>query len=241
GSRRRPRHWRKGCAGERRRGSRLASHPSRGGLWRAPPGHRRSLSANVWAFAATPSGRDLAHHNVFFASEPNSEFRAIAAGRPPKDPTLYICAQDRGGDDPPPTLDRFEMIANAAPVQTTTPPTEEEKTRCQTRAFMALERMGLTFSPEPELTALTTPPEFAALFPGSEGSLYGLSPEDMNATFKRPTARSAIPGLYLAGGGVHPGPGAPMATLSGLRAAETIGRDLASTSPSRRTVTPGGM
>lgn len=200
----------------------------------------RSLSANVWAFAATPDGPDLAHHNVFFASEPNSEFRAISAGRIPEDPTLYICAQDRGGGVTPPAIERFEMIANAAPTPSPSAPSQQEKDACQTRAFTALARMGLTFSPTPGAETLTTPPEFAALFPGSEGSLYGLSPEDMNATFKRPTARSAIPGLYLAGGGVHPGPGAPMATLSGLRAAETIAADLASTSTSPQTAMRGG-
>jgi len=31
-----------------------------------------------------------------------------------------------------------------------------------------------------------------------------------------------VPGLFLAGGTVHPGPGVPMATLSGRIAAQTI-------------------
>jgi 1-hydroxycarotenoid 3,4-desaturase len=31
-----------------------------------------------------------------------------------------------------------------------------------------------------------------------------------------------VPGLYLAGGGAHPGAGVPMATLSGKHAAEAI-------------------
>jgi 1-hydroxycarotenoid 3,4-desaturase len=34
-----------------------------------------------------------------------------------------------------------------------------------------------------------------------------------------------VPGLYFAGGSVHPGPGVPMATLSGRRAAECVALD----------------
>ena len=56
----------------------------------------RSLSAHVWTFAPSPPGPDLAHHNVFFGADPEAEFGTLAEGRLPEDPTLYICAQDRG-------------------------------------------------------------------------------------------------------------------------------------------------
>ena len=51
------------------------------------------------------------------------------------------------------------------------------------------------------------------------------------ASFARPGARSRIPGLYLAGGSAHPGPGVPMAALSGRLAAASLLADLASTEP----------
>jgi 1-hydroxycarotenoid 3,4-desaturase len=58
--------------------------------------------------------------------------------------------------------------------------------------------------------------------------------------FKRSGARTPVPGLYLAGGSVHPGPGVPMAAMSGQLAAATLLAHLDSTSRSRRVVISGG-
>lgn len=41
---------------------------------------KRSFSARVLSFAATPHGQDLAHHNVFFADDAIGEFRDLMAG-----------------------------------------------------------------------------------------------------------------------------------------------------------------
>ena len=200
----------------------------------------RSLSAEVWAFAARAEGPALAHHDVFFAAEPEEEFAAIAAGRPPAAPTLYLCAQDRGAGMPDPAgAERFEIIANAAPLTARTPQTEDEE-RCRRTTFETLERFGLRFDPAPGAAALTGPAGFEALSPGSAGSLYGRSPHGMTAALARPRARTALPGLYLAGGGAHPGAGVPMAALSGAHAAAAISRDRTSTSRSRRGATAGG-
>jgi 1-hydroxycarotenoid 3,4-desaturase len=198
----------------------------------------RSLSARVWTFAATPLGPELAHHNVFFGADPRAEFGPIARGHAPDDPTLYVCAQDRGAGLTPPEVERFEIIENAPPLPHAS---AEETETCRTRTFQALDRFGLRFSPVPPDGALTTPQGFETLFPASLGSLYGRSPSGMMAAFQRPTARTQVQGLYLAGGGAHPGAGVPMATLSGRHAAEAILTDLASTSKSPATATPGGM
>ena len=200
----------------------------------------RSLSAWVWAFAATPDGLPLAYHNVMFAADPSKEFDEIARGGMPSDPTLYVCAQDRAAA-PPQGAERFEIIMNAPPVSPEGVTSfDGEERQCRSRTFRTLERFGLTFSPEPASGALTGPGRFARMFPASRGSLYGLSPHGMMAAFRRPGARTALPGLYLAGGGTHPGAGIPMATLSGRHAAEAIIADRASTSRSARTAMPGG-
>lgn len=185
----------------------------------------RSLAAWVWAFAAEPKGPEMVHHNLFFCADPEREFLPVQRGLPPDDPTLYICAQDRRDLVPPVGPERFEIIMNAPPM---TAMAENEKERCLTQTFDRLERFGLTFSPRPDTTAVTAPAEFAQIFPASQGSLYGRSPHGLLASMARPRARSKVAGLYLAGGGAHPGAGVPMATLSGRHAAEAILKDLAS-------------
>ena len=203
----------------------------------------RSLSAYVWAFAARACGADLAHHNVFFNSTYQTEFDDIAAGRMPSEATLYVCAQDRGTGTAAGSsgIERFEIIMNGAPVRKDHKQEPEDFESCRIRTFDTLSQMGLEFDHLPPRTALTTPSDFAHLFPASAGSLYGLSPHGMMATFRRPVPRTKIRNLYLAGGGVHPGAGVPMALLSGQHAAEAIVTDRVSTSTSPRTATPGGM
>jgi 1-hydroxycarotenoid 3,4-desaturase len=89
--------------------------------------------------------------------------------------------------------------------------------------------------------AITTPKDFEILFPATGGALYGQAVHGPMASFRRPGARSRVPGLYLAGGSTHPGAGVPMAALSGRMAATTLLADFASTAPSRRTAMRGGM
>ena len=200
---------------------------------------KRSHSANVWSFRSTPSDIPLVHHNVFFCDPAKNEFAEIAEGQIPTDPTLYICAEDRGQAAHHPTDERFEIIMNTPPLTDRAAQPEDYET-CYTRTFPTLRRFGLTFSPEPGPDALTTAKSFGALFPGSAGSLYGQTPHGMTAALDRPTARTKIKGLYLAGGGTHPGAGVPMAALSGRHAAEAILTDRTSTSRSPKTATRGG-
>ncbi|MEM8871335.1 MAG: 1-hydroxycarotenoid 3,4-desaturase CrtD [Pseudomonadota bacterium] len=206
----------------------------------ARPRGRRSLSAWVWTFAAEVGHAPLEHHNVVFGDNSQAEFDDLfRVGRKPQDPTLYVCAQDRSAAavrGP----ERFQIIMNAPADGDICTPTEQEIRQCEARVFQRLTEAGLPLNPPVAENALTTPWDFAQLFPGTGGALYGTNPHSLMSTFHRPRARSEVPGLYLAGGGIHPGPGVPMATLSGRLAAAAIRADLASTSRSRRTAMPGG-
>jgi 1-hydroxycarotenoid 3,4-desaturase len=85
----------------------------------------------------------------------------------------------------------------------------------------------------------TTPADFERLFPATGGALYG---RRRTAGWPRSAGRGRqpVPGLYLAGGSVHPGPGVPMAAMSGRLAAAALMAHLASTSRSRRVAISGG-
>ncbi|WP_136644459.1 1-hydroxycarotenoid 3,4-desaturase CrtD [Tabrizicola sp. YIM 78059] len=200
----------------------------------------RSLSAWVWSFAAIPEGplaTDLVHHNIFFPADTSGEFGPLGRGDMPETPTLYVCAEDRSAGRPQ-GPERFEIIVNAPPGRTDQP---EDFARCHARTFQTLRMLGLRFLPEPGPQALTTPAMLDRLFPGSGGAIYGRSPEGTFAAFARPPARTKVPGLYLAGGGAHPGAGVPMAALSGRHAAEAVMADLTFPSMSGRTAMPGGI
>ena len=208
----------------------------------------RSLSAYVHAFAGQVSGPELCYHTVFFGYDPRAEFDELAHGRRPTDATLYICAQDRAEPKPRFGVERFEIILNGPPLDPTqgptlgpTPHSDEDIEACQTQVFTRLARFGLHFDPQPGPQSLTTPAGFAQLFPGSSGSLYGRSPHGLTAGLARPVARTAVPGLYLTGGGAHPGAGVPMAALSARHAVAAIMSDLALPSTSRRTAMRGGI
>jgi 1-hydroxycarotenoid 3,4-desaturase len=192
---------------------------------------KRSLSAWVWTFAAAPEGFGLEHHTVFFGEDYRAEFADIFERRhTPRSPTLYLCAQDRGAGLPPPSgPERLMMILNAPADGDGPPPDREEIEACQTRVFERLRRMGLRLAEPDPATALTTPWDFAKLFPGTGGAIYGAAPHGSFATFRRPMTRTRAPGLYLAGGGAHPGPGVAMSCLSGRLAAEAIMTDPVST------------
>ena len=203
----------------------------------------RSLSAFTIALAARLRGPELIRHNVFFSADYPAEFEAIRAGSIPERPTVYLCAQDRGDGAPSRTdgaVERALTIVNAPADGDRHRYTPEEIRTCEERTFRQLERFGLTVERPPGSTLATSPSDFADLFPGTGGALYGPASHGWMASFRRPGSRSRLPGLFLAGGSVHPGSGVPMAALSGRLAASSIMRDCGSTSRSTRTAMRGG-
>ncbi len=208
---------------------------------------QRSLSARTWCIEAEISGFPLAHHSVFFSDNYRKEFNQILQEfRMPDDPTIYICAQDRDSagarsdNGKKNKSERMLFIVNAAADGDIKTHRENETERCMDITLSTLEAHGMSIS-RPSLRSIaTSPQDFNDLFPHSGGALYGRASHGWTASFKRPGARTKIPGLYQAGGSVHPGPGVPMAALSGMLAAECLAADRALLPRSSPAVTYGG-
>ena len=110
--------------------------------------HERSLSALVTMMTAECSGFEMDRHNVFFSTDYAAEFRHIfGEHRLPAEPSIYICAQDRGIGKPPAGPERLQLIVNAPPTGDGSPPTPEEMEQCQTATLAVLARCGLTLKP----------------------------------------------------------------------------------------------
>lgn len=190
----------------------------------------RSLSAMTWSMVAKTDGFPLSRHSVFFSRDYTREFKDIfERGEVPEEPTVYVCGQDRiddearlgdGGEE------ELLVLVNAPPIGDRKPFDAAEIARCAERTFGVLERCGLRIRQQPDKTTVTTPADFNRLFPATGGALYGRASHGWTASFERPGARTKIPGLYLAGGSTHPGPGVPMAGLSGRAAAASLVADL---------------
>ena len=204
----------------------------------------RSLSAVTWSLLAQVNGPGLHVHNLFFQPHYPSEFESIFQRNGlPERPTVYLHAPDRGrGPDAtasPNGTERLFLLINAPARGDASTPHEQDFDRCERQVFQQLSQAGLSLQISAQQRA--TPRHFHQRFPASGGALYGRAPHGWMSVFQRASSRSRIPGLYLAGGTVHPGAGVPMAALSGRLAAEALMADRDSASRSRRVVISGGM
>ena len=203
----------------------------------------RSLSAITWALRVPAAGFPLIRHNVFFDDDYASEFDDIFQRRRlPRRGTVYVCAQDR--DDEAVAAQRDErllVLVNAPADGDMRAFNDTETEACQSRCMALLRQCGLTLDLAQPAVVRRTPNDFQRLFPGSGGALYGPATHGWMALFRRASSTSAgLQGLFLAGGSVHPGPGVPMAAMSGRLAAAALMDRLGSTRRSHRVPTSGG-
>jgi 1-hydroxycarotenoid 3,4-desaturase len=187
----------------------------------------RSLSAVTMCAKGLAEGPALPCHNVFFSSDYEAEFRQLRHARQvPSEPTVYLYAPDAAEAD---GLDGRYMALINAPPDGERSYSEREVQEYREVMLAQMKRCGTMLTPDPKTVVMTTPTDFAIRFPRTGGALYGRPVHGWRASFQRPGIRTPIPGLYCAGGSVHPGSGVPMAALSGYMAARAVMRDFALT------------
>jgi phytoene desaturase len=183
-----------------------------------------SVSGFILLLGVRGEHPQLAHHNIFFCADYAREFDDLfRRGQPPADPTVYVAIT--GKRDPthaPPGCENWFVLVNAPPLGP-----RFDWAQCageyRDRVLATLAQRGADIRERIVVEKMLTPVDLERLTGARRGALYGASSNDPLAAFRRPPNRSReVPGLYFAGGTVHPGGGVPMAMLSGAAAARKI-------------------
>jgi phytoene desaturase len=165
----------------------------------------------------------LAHHNIFFSTDYQREFREIFEdGVPPSEPTVYVAVTSK--TDPwhaPEGHENLFVLVNAPPLGgfdwESGAPAYRDRVQA-TLAARGIEVRGRIVSER-----MFTPADIERMTGAYRGALYGVSSNSRWTAFRRTHNRSSdIPGLYFAGGTTHPGGGVPMVMLSGALAARYV-------------------
>lgn len=174
-----------------------------------------------------PASQRPAHAVLLPSHYPDEMADLFDHDRPPVEPTVYLCAQEKAHNRAGwPDHEPLFIMANAPaqPVDGDRPEGTWPRLR---EVVLARLRAADLIDADDTIAWERTPADLAAQFPGSRGSIYGAASNDLWAAFRRPPNRIAgVPGLYLASGGAHPGGGMPLCLLSGRAAARAVLADL---------------
>ncbi len=174
----------------------------------------------------------LAHHDFVFSRDAHEEFDAIyRRGEPAPDPTCYLAAPARTEPGVAPAGGEALYVLVHAPYLR---PHHDWRSMFPAYRKVILDKLARTAG----LTDLEdrirvehhlTPDDIHRRYRVLNGAIYGLASHGrFTGAFKPGNRRRDVPGLYLAGGAAHPGPGMPMVMMSGWIAADALDRDHAS-------------
>lgn len=171
----------------------------------------------------------LLHHNFVFSQDPHEEFESIyRRGEPAADPTCYVCAP--AATEPqvaPPGGEALYVLVHTPYLR----PHHDWKRMGPEYRQVILEKLKTT-GRMPDIESrivcetMLTPADIERRYRVLDGAIYGLASHGKWFGAFKPANRSPdVQGLYLAGGSAHPGPGMPMALMSGWIAADALDQD----------------
>lgn len=171
----------------------------------------------------------LAHHDFVFSRDPHEEFDAIyRKGEPAPDPTVYLCAPSSTEPGVAPEGGEALYALVHTPYLRGHHDWEQMFPAYREVILDKLARTaGLTDLRERIVVERhLTPQDIHDRYRVLNGAIYGLSSHGRLTGAIKPANRSPdVPGLYLAGGAAHPGPGMPMVMMSGWIAADCVDQD----------------
>jgi diapolycopene oxygenase len=171
----------------------------------------------------------LLHHNFVFSEDPHREFAAIyGEGQPAPDPTCYVCAP--AGTEPGVAPEGGEALYVLVHTPYLRPGHDWSRMLPDYRRVILdkLKRVAGMEDIEQRIVTerILTPQDIHDRYQVLNGAIYGLASHGRFTGTLKPSNRSPdVEGLYLAGGSAHPGPGMPMALMSGWIAADALHRD----------------
>jgi len=172
----------------------------------------------------------LAHHNFIFSRDPEEEFHTIYdLGEPAPDPTCYVAAPSRTEPEvAPPGGEALYVLVHTPYIRHR----HDWARMMPAYRKVILEKMKRTGGmPDIEdrivFEQVLTPQDIHDRYNVLNGAIYGLASHGrLFGAFKPGNRSRDLPGLYLAGGAAHPGPGMPMVLMSGWIAADSLDADM---------------
>jgi diapolycopene oxygenase len=171
----------------------------------------------------------LAHHSFVFSHDPEQEFDWIyRKGEPAPDPTAYIAAPARTEPGVAPAGGEALYVLVHTPYLR--PHHDWSKMFPAYRRVILGKLARAAGMPDLERRIVferhLTPQDIHERYSVLNGAIYGLASHGRFFGAFKPGNRSRdLPGLYLAGGAAHPGPGMPMVLMSGWIAADSLDAD----------------
>ncbi len=172
----------------------------------------------------------LAHHDFVFSRDPEQEFHDIyQSGIPAADPTCYLCAPAASDPSVAPAGGEALYILVHTPYLR---PGQDWKKMLPDYRRVIFEKLARTAGLNDLESRIIseralTPEDIRDRYHVWNGAIYGLASHGrFNGAFKPANRSRDVKGLYLAGGSAHPGPGMPMALMSGWIAADALDADM---------------
>jgi phytoene desaturase len=173
----------------------------------------------------------LAHHDFVFSRDPEEEFDFIyRKGEPAPDPTCYLAAPARTEPGVAPAGGEALYVLVHTPYLR---PHHDWSQMLPAYRRVILDKLartaGLTdLESRIRVERVLTPQDIHERYRVLNGAIYGLASHGrLFGAFKPGNRSRDLPGLYLAGGAAHPGPGMPMVLMSGWIAADSLDADVA--------------
>ena len=192
-------------------------------------GYEAACSGVVLYLGLNRRYEHLAHHDFVFSRDPHEEFHAIyAEGEPAPDPTCYLAATASTDPDSAPAGGEALYVLVHTPYLR---PHHDWKKMLPAYRQVILDKLKRTagladIEDRIVFERHLTPQDIHDRYRVLDGAIYGISSHGVfNGAFKPANRSKELPGLYLAGGAAHPGPGMPMVLMSGWIAADSLDRD----------------